>query len=289
VPFLSRRGKRAYAASLLALVAGAPVAAAQHSAAGKVASGTFSDPVRIDNRWFPLTPGTQFILEGRANRGHGRLRHRVVFSVTDLTKVINGVRNLVLWDRDYNVGRLQEAEITFHAQDDDGKVWNFGEYPEEYERGKLVGAPDTWIAGTAGARQGILMLADPRVGTPSYLQGWAPAIEFADRARVYRTGRRNCIPLACYENVLVTDEWNPAEPGAHQRKYYAPGVGNIRVGAAGDDEEGETLVLVKVRHLGSGAMATVRAQALTLDARAYRTKPDVYGHTPPAERMDPAA
>jgi hypothetical protein len=289
VPFLSRRGKRAYAASLLALVAGAPVAAAQHVGAGNVAGDTFSDPVRIDNRWFPLTPGTQFILGGRANRGQGRLRHRVVFTVTDLTKVINGVRNLVLWDRDYNAGRLQEAEITFHAQDDEGKVWNFGEYPEEYKGGKFAGAPDTWIGGTAGARQGILMLADARVGTPSYLQGWAPAIEFADRARVYRTGRRNCVPLACYENVLVTDEWNPAEPGAHQRKYYAPGVGNIRVGAAGDDEEGETLVLVTVRHLSSGAMATVRRQALKLDARAYRTKPDVYGHTPPAKRMDPAA
>jgi hypothetical protein len=289
VPFLSRRGKRAYAASLLALVAGAPVAAAQHVAEGNVAGGTFADPVRIDNRWFPLTPGTQFILEGRANRGQGRLRHRVVFTVTDLTKVINGVRTLVLWDRDYNAGRLQEAEITFHAQDDEGTVWNFGEYPEEYEHGKFAGAPDTWIAGTAGARQGILMLADPRVGTPSYLQGWAPAIEFADRARVYRTGRRNCIPRACYENVLVTDEWNPAEPGAHQRKYYAPGVGNIRVGAAGDDKEDETLVLAKVRHLGAGAMATVRAQALRLDRRAYRTRPGLYRHTPPAERMHPAA
>jgi hypothetical protein len=273
-------------ACLVALAAGA---AAPGSTARNVDRGTFSHPVRVDNRWFPLSPGTQFILQGRANRGQGRLRHRVVFTVTDLTKVIDGVRNLVLWDRDYHAGRLQEAELTFHAQDDDGNVWNFGEYPEEYEHGKLAGAPDTWIAGTQRAREGILMLAAPRLGTPSYLQGWAPAIEFADRARVYRTGRRDCIPLACYDNVLVTDEWNPAEPGAHQRKYYAPGVGNIRVGATGDDNERETLVLVKVRHLGSGAMSTVRAQALTLDARAYRTRTDVYGHTPPAERMDPAA
>jgi hypothetical protein len=285
---LSRRVECA-CASLLALAAGAAVAAAHSSTASDVERGTFSHPVRVDNQWFPLRPGTQFILQGRANRGQGRLRHRVVFTVTDLTKVIDGVRNLVLWDRDYNAGRLQEAELTFHAQDDDGNVWNFGEYPEEYEHGKPAGAPDTWIAGTQRAQEGILMLASPRLGTPSYLQGWAPAIEFADRARVYRTGRRDCIPLDCYDNVLVTDEWNPAEPGGHQRKYYAPGVGNIRVGATGDDNERETLVLVKVRHLGSGAMATVRAQALTLDARAYRTRPDLYRHTPPAERMDPAA
>jgi hypothetical protein len=281
-------GNRARASLLLALAGAASLATAQGVTAGDVRRGTFSHPARIDNRWFPLHPGTQFILEGRANRGNGRRRHRVVFTVTDLTKVIDGVSTLVLWDRDYNAGTLEEAEITFHAQDDDGNVWNFGEYPEEYEHGRLTGAPDTWLAGTARARAGILMLATPRPRAPSYLQGWAPDIEFADRARVYGTHRSDCVPLACYENVLVTDEWNPSEPGAHQRKYYAPGVGNIRVGAAGEDSERETLVLVRVRHLSTGGIATVRAQALKLDRRAYRTRPDLYSDTPPAERMHPA-
>jgi hypothetical protein len=247
--------------------------------------GTFSEPTRIDNRWFPLTPGTQFTYEGRANRGEGQRRHRVVFTVTDLVKVVDGVRTVLLWDRDYNDGVLQENEITFHAQDDEGTVWNFGEYPEEYRRGKLSGAPDTWLAGTARARAGIVMLAEPRLGTPSYLQGFAPAIEFADRARVYRTRLKTCVPVDCYGNVLLTDEWNPAEPGAHQRKYYASGVGNIRIGSAGKDAEAETLVLTKVRRLSRPAMAFVRREALKLDARAYRVRPDVYGHTPPAQRM----
>src|SRR5207247_6635327 len=71
--------------------------------------GNFSNPTRVDNKWFPLAVGTQFVLEGRANRGQGRRRHRVVFTVTDLTKVVDGVRNLVLWDRDYNAGRLEEG------------------------------------------------------------------------------------------------------------------------------------------------------------------------------------
>jgi hypothetical protein len=253
------------------------------------AHAAFSNPARIDNPWFPLAPGTQFTLIGRANRGQGQRRHEVVFTVTDLTKVVNGVRTLVLWDRDYNAGDLQEGELTFHAQDDDGTVWNFGEYPEEYENGRLRGAPDTWIAGLARARQGILMLAQPRAGTPSYLQGWAPKIEFADRARVLRTGVRSCVPVHCYSNVLLTDEWNPAEPGAHQRKYYARGVGNIRVGAAGDDNEGEVLVLTRVRHLSAGAMAWVRKEALKLDARAYRVSPNLYGRTARAERLPRAA
>jgi hypothetical protein len=283
VPF-SRRGKCVCAASLLALATLTP-ATSRAVTVSDGGRGTFSDPTRIDNRWFPLTPGTQFTYEGRANRGEGQRRHRVVFTVTDLVKVVDGVRTVLLWDRDYNAGVLQENEITFHAQDDEGTVWNFGEYPEEYRRGKLSGAPDTWLAGTDRARAGIVMLAEPKPGTPSYLQGFAPAIEFADRARVYRTHLKTCVPVNCYGNVLLTDEWNPAEPGAHQRKYYASGVGNIRIGSAGKDAERETLVLTKLRRLSPPAMAFVRREALKLDARAYRVRPDVYGHTPPAQRM----
>jgi hypothetical protein len=267
----------AWAACVLVIAGDPGAAVAQPHAAA------FSDPATIDNAWFPLAPGTQFTLVGSADRGRGQRRHRVVFTVTDLTKVVDGVRALVLWDRDYNAGRIEEGELTFHAQDDDGTVWNLGEYPEEYEDGRLTGAPDTWIAGLARARAGILMLADPRVGTPSYLQGWAPDIDFADRARVLRTGVRSCVPVRCYGDVLLTDEWNPAEPGAHQRKYYARGVGNIRVGATGEDAEGEVLVLERVRHLSAGARAWVRKEALKLDRRAYRVRADLYRHTPPAE------
>jgi len=243
----------------------------------------FSDPTRIDNRWYPLAPGTQFVYEGRSDRGHGRLPHRVVFTVTDLVKVIDGVRTVVLWDQDINAGRLLEAELAFHAQDDDGNVWNMGEYPEEREDGRVAGAPDTWIAGVAGASAGVLMRANPRLGTSSYRQGLVPAIEFGDQARVHATGRRDCVPLGCYDNVLVTDETNPYDPtDGHQRKYYARGIGNIRAAPAGG-RESEVLVLVAVRRLGREAMAKVRAEALKLDRRAYRVRGAVYAHTPPAE------
>jgi hypothetical protein len=274
-------------ATVLALAVGPATTAATgaRDSAGKTfARAGFSNPTKIDNRWFPLVPGTRFTLVGRADRGHGRRSHRVVFTVTDLTKVIDGVRTVVIWDRDYNAGRLLETELAFNAQDDDGTVWNFGEYPEEHEHGRVARAPDTWIVGLAGAKAGIAMRADPRIGTPSYLQGWAPAIDFSDRARVYRTGRRICVPVRCFEDVLETDEWNPTEHGAHERKYYAAGLGNIRVGAVGGTER-EALVLANVEHLGPGAMAAVRKQALKLDRRAYRVRSDLYRHTPRAERM----
>jgi hypothetical protein len=243
----------------------------------------FSDSTRIDNPWNPLVPGTQFIYEGESNRGEGRRPHRVIFTVTDLTKVINGVRTVVLWDRDINGGRLLEGELAFHAQDDDGNVWNMGEYPEEYEDGR-VRAPDTWIAGLDGALGGIMMRSQPRVGTSSYRQGWAPDIEFADVARVHQAGLRDCVPLRCFSNVLVTDETNPTEPDdGHQRKFYAQGIGNIRAAPAGGKEK-EVLVLTRVRRLGAADMAHARREAMKLDRRAYRVRKDLYGRTPPVER-----
>jgi hypothetical protein len=287
------RARLAAAASALALLAGLAVGLGacgeDDSSIAKAATekdfdrGNFSDSTTIDNKWHPLVPGTQLVYEGRSNRGHGRLPHRVVFTVTDLTKEIDGVRSVVLWDRDINAGKLLEGELAFFAQDDDGNVWNMGEYPEEYdEQGKLEGAPDSWISGLQGAKAGIIMRADPRVGTPSYHQGLAPKIGFADTATVSRTGQRNCVPTGCYKGVLITDETNPTEPkDGHQLKYYAAGVGNIRAEPRGGKEK-EVLVLVKVAKLDAKSMADIRKEALKLDKRAYRSRKDLWSPTPPA-------
>jgi len=230
----------------------------------------FSQPTRIDNPWLPLNPGTQFTLSGRTNSGNRRLPHQVILTVTDLTKVIDGVRTAVLWDRDFQQGRLAESELAFDAQDDAGNVWNLGEYPEEYTGGVFQGAPSTWIAGVGGARAGIQMLAHPRVSAVSYLQGLSPRIDFLDCGRVFQTGQRACTPLRCYRNVLVTDETSPlSSDSAHQRKFYAPGVGNIQITAV-DDPEGETLELTQVTHLSAAGLARARAAALKLDQRGYR-------------------
>jgi hypothetical protein len=246
----------------------------------------FSDSTTIDNKWSPLVPGTQFIYEGRSNRGQGRREHRVIFTVTDLTKVINGVRSVVLWDQDINAGKLLEAELALFAQDDDGNLWNMGEYPEEYdEQGKFEGAPDTWLAGIEGAKAGILMRADPQEGTSSYHHGLVRKIGFADLAKVYRTGQKNCVPVGCYDDVLVIDETNPVEPAdGHQLKFYAPGVGNIRAAPGRGGKEREVLLLVDVVRLSRTALAEARRQALKLDKRAYSSRKAVWGRTSPAER-----
>lgn len=241
------------------------------------------DSTTIDNQWLPMVPGTQLSFRGSTKEGKERITHEVVFTVTDLTKEILGVRNRIIWELDYTEGVLVEAELALFAQDLEGNIWHFGQYPEEYENGKFVDAP-AWIAGVAGARPGITMKAEPSLDAPSYSQGYAPPpINWIDRARVYRQNQRTCVPVDCYDGVLITEEFEVDKPGAWQLKYYAPGVGNVRVGWRGRNEkERETLVLIEARQLTPSQMEKAHAQILELEAHAYEISKEVYGGTPPA-------
>jgi hypothetical protein len=83
--------------------------------------------------------------------------------------------------------------------------------------------------------------------------------------------------------VLLIEEFSQQEPGAFQLKYYASGVGNVRVGWRGDDATRETLELVDVIQLTPEALAEVRSEALELERRAYEISKEVYDQTQPAE------
>ncbi len=285
-----------FAVAAVALLSAAPAAGGQagtqdgaqaaHAAANAepgYAAATFSRPTVVDNPWFSLRPGSQSVYRGTTVDEGKLVHHRFVSIVTDLTKVIAGVRTVVVWDRDFSAGELVESELAFFAQDDEGNVWELGEYPEEYEGGKIVKAP-AWIHGLRGARAGFTMKAAPRAGTPSYSLGWGPAVGFTDRARVLALGQKTCTPARCFKDVLVVDEFNPDEPGKHQLKYYARGVGNVRVAWSGAKETTkETLVLLSAGRLGKQAMDKARAGALKLEASAYKKSKSMYGRTAPSE------
>ena len=155
-----------------------PVAPAEPPAevdAADFATARFSESTTVDNAWFPLRPGTRHVYEGSSVEDGERLQHRVVFTVTDLTKMVAGVEAVVVWERDYTSGELVEAELVFLAQDDGGNVWHLGQYPEEYENGRFAKTP-TWIAGVRGARAGVYIRAEAREGA-DYSPGVRPAAD----------------------------------------------------------------------------------------------------------------
>ena len=244
----------------------------------------FGDSTTVDNTYYPLIPGTRLTFEGEVNGDEGeRIPHSVVITVSDMTKVIDGVENVIGYELDFTAGELVEAELAFWAQDDEGAVWHMGEYPEEYEDGEIVGTP-AWMAGVNEDKAGIYMKAAPQLGSLSYSQGWGPDVGWADRARIFETGSATCVHAGCYDDVLVTAEFNRDEPDAYQLKYYAPGIGNVRVGWAGAlEKDQEVLELVEVTMLGSEDLTRLRQTVLEMEKRAYELSKDVYGNTEPAE------
>src|SRR5262245_6235975 len=145
---------------------------------------SFENSTDISNQWMPMKPGMKWVYEGSAFDDQGnKIDRRIEFTVTDLTKEIDGVRTVVGWIEDLNNGEVNEKEIAFYAQDKSGNVWYFGEHPEDYQDGQFVEAP-TWIAGFQNAKPGIEMMAQPQVGTQDVYQGWGPAVDWSDFAHV---------------------------------------------------------------------------------------------------------
>ena len=230
----------------------------------------FDKSENIDNAWWPLKPGMQWTFEGYVEEDGKKESHKIVFTVTDLVKVIDGVRSRVIYDSDISKGKLQEQELAYFAQDKVGNVWHLGQYREVMEGKVFVGGQIWVINNPPGAKAGIMMPADPKLGTPSYSEGFAPPpFYWTDRGRVYQMGQKVKVPAGSYNDVLVIEEFDEENPGTFQLKYYAKGVGNIKVGSRGKKgSANEILELVKAKQLDENELAVVRAKAMELEKRA---------------------
>jgi hypothetical protein len=255
------------ATTLSSPAAAGPAATLPCNLATSFNSINFPSSPNVNNPLLSYVPGTKFVLEGRVNVGGQPLAHQVVLIVTDLTKMVHGVKTVVLWDRDFNTGVLTESELAFHTQDNAGNIWNLGEYPAQYSGGQFTEAPDTWFEGLANGKGGLVIPGNPQVGTPKFLQAYAPGI-IGDCGQVAAVGIHFCNVISCYDNVLVVDETSPPELGT-QQKYYAPGVGNFHIGATDNDPQGETLVLSQTVQLGRDDCIAARQAALALEDQAY--------------------
>lgn len=245
-------------------------------------STKFSNGATITNEWMPLEPGRRWVLEGVTIEGGERIPHKITFTVTDLTKVINDVNTAVVWIEDFSDGELVEVEIAFYAQDDAGTVWYLGEHPEEYEDGEFVAAP-TWIAGFDDAKPGIKMFADPLTHTQTYYQGWGPAVGWSDFGRIDESGMSDCVAAACYPEVIRFAESSDGEAGIFQLKSYAKGAGEIRVGWRGEAESREELELTSTSILSKATLAKFDNRAIDLEKHAYVISPKLYGRTEPMQ------
>jgi hypothetical protein len=235
----------------------------------------FGNPVAARNRWLPLKPGMQTIRKGLVNVGDRRVEHVRIYTVTDVSKMIDGVRTVVVLDQDFNAEQLAEQALDYLAEDKKGNVWYLGSYTETYEGGQFVNATDGWLAGVNGSEGGVLMLARPKVGL-SYVDSKALG-EGPEVSEVIKTNESKCVPYDCYKNVVVI-----REGGEH--KYYAPGVGGIFTEPRYSGGEQETELLIDVKRLSPRGLAELSAEVLRVDRHAEEVVPDVFGNAAAAKR-----
>lgn len=207
--------------------------------APKIVPASFS--TTIDNRYFPLVPGTVFVYDGTED---GEQQRNDV-TVTRDTKVVDGVRCVVVHDVVYVAGAISEDTFDWYAQDAEGAVWYFGEDTKELDRdGKVTSTAGSWEAGVNGAEPGIVMPADPTVGR-TYRQEYRKG-EAEDMATVLETDATATVPFGRYDHVLVTKDFTALEPDIVEHKRYAPGVGFISSDLVRGGEE--HVELVRVEH-----------------------------------------
>lgn len=193
--------------------------------------GNFDSPA--ENTYMPKTIGSTYVYEAETEDG---LVHNEITFTSD-TKTILGILCTVVQDVEWvfveGTGFVKTEETDdWHAWDNDGNVWYFGEDTVEYlydDDWNLIGTSTegSWEAGVDGAEPGVVMLAEPRPGN-SYRQEYYEGVA-EDMGKVLRDNASVPLPLDDFTDCLVTKEWTPLSPGEIEHKYYAPNVGLVYI------------------------------------------------------------
>jgi len=206
----------------------------------------FVDPTEIGNSvapnpYFPLVAGNQWKYEGNGET--------ITVTVTDKTKLIEGVTCVVVNDVVKEDGVPVEDTNDWYAQDREGNVWYCGEIAVDFEvfegddpeDPELVAIDGSWKAGRDSAKPGILIGAMPQVGD-IYRQEVSLG-DAEDIAEVISISGNESVAagFSCNNNCVVTRDGTPIEPGVYENKHYVPGLGLILE----EDMEGNRVELVE--------------------------------------------
>jgi hypothetical protein len=174
------------------------------------------------NPWFILEPGYTLVLEGDDEQ--------LTITVLEETRRVGDVETRVVEERETKGGRLKEVSRNFYAiSRRTNSVFYFGEEVDMYRNETIADHDGAWLAGTRGARHGLMMPGLPLLGG-RYYQEVAPGVAM-DRAEIMSVSDTLTTPAAAFRAVLKMKETTPLESFAREYKYYAPGVGLIQDGS----------------------------------------------------------
>jgi hypothetical protein len=171
------------------------------------------------NPYFILEPGYRLTLQ------HGD--ERLVITVLDEIKVVDGVETRVVEERESKRDALVEVSRNYYAiSKRTNSVYYFGEDTDIYKDGKVAKHEGSWLAGVNGARFGLMMPGTPLLGG-RYYEEIAPGVAM-DRGQIVSVNGTMTVPAGSFTKVLRVEETTPLERGEREFKLYAPGVGLLQ-------------------------------------------------------------
>ena len=251
----SRLYSRALATLVPALIVGLAIPFNTARAEVPTDPPTFSDPLTIDNAFFPFVPGG---FKEFAGSDHGTKTGAKDFYLTETrTFTWNGneVACHILVEEAYEDGELVERSFNYFAQADDDTVYYFGEVVNNYVNGVIDNHHGSWLVGGAtppsdppaaevgnAGNPAVFMPANPELGDVFKPEDLFPIVD--ETAEVVGVDLDVLVLGTKYDGAIKIEESTLLAPGT-EFKWYAPGVGVVKVQTKGETLRLESSTLVQ--------------------------------------------
>ena len=249
----SRLDSRALSVLLRMLIVG--LAVSDDAVRADVPSGPpkFGNPLNIDNTFFPFQPGGLKVFTGS---DHGTKTGAIDDYLTATrTFSFNGqnVACRILVEEAFEDAELVERSFNYFAQANDGTVYYFGEVVDNYENGVIVNHNGSWLVGGAtlpsdppgignAPQPAVFMPANPELGDVFKPEDLFPIVD--ETGEVVGVDLDVLVPAGKYDGAIEVEESTLLAPGT-ELKWYAPGVGVVKVRTKGETLRLEFSTLVQ--------------------------------------------
>ncbi|MBM2810181.1 MAG: hypothetical protein HW416_940 [Chloroflexi bacterium] len=165
-----------------------------------------------ESPYFVLKPGFRIELRGPGER--------VVITVLDETRMINGIRTRVVEERSFLDGVLHELARNYFVMD--RRTLDVFYCGEDVTFFPLLTHEGSWLA-VPPNRCGLFMPGDPRRGMKFYNE-WAPGVA-QDRTEILSTRERVSTRAGRFSDCVLIRETSPIDPDVLGEKTFCPRVG----------------------------------------------------------------
>ncbi len=187
----------------------------------------------IDNPYLPLSTLKQDILDGTEGGKKVRIE-RTTRPELHKTFKFGGmeIEALVVEDREFMDGQIEEDVLDYFAQDDNGTVYYLGEDVDDYKDGKIVGHEGSWLTGKDTPVPGVFFPAHAKVGMKWRSKDVSKSI--SERNEIIAMGETVIVPAGTFKDCVKVREL--IGDGATEYKYFCKGIGVVREIPADGDE-----------------------------------------------------